>query len=296
MKFDKPACSLTELVAIWQARGLIVDDPERAVRLLAHINYYRLAGYLLPFETDHATHQVRAGTRLEAVLDLYTFDRELRLMMLDALERIEVSLRTQWAFHIAHKLGPHGYLDPLNARSTGEFAKHLARLADDVARSKEVFCQHYRGKYSDPDLPPTWMACEVMSLGQLSQWYALLRPMSVRKEIARTYDLDQQVLESALHHLTYVRNLCAHHSRLWNREFVVTWQLPRKGATSLVSALGVPGSRRLYNTLCLTRYLLDIASPGHSWKERIEALMDRHLPDLAAMGYPEDWRARALWQ
>ncbi|MEW6168107.1 MAG: Abi family protein [Pseudomonadota bacterium] len=62
----------------------------------------------------------------------------------------------------------------------------------------------------------------MLSLGQLSRWYQLLRPISLRSKIARTYGLDQQVLESLLHHLTYIRNLCAHHGRVWNRELTIT--------------------------------------------------------------------------
>jgi abortive infection bacteriophage resistance protein len=296
MKFDKPALSFEQQLDRLIERGLQVDDRARALHYLSHINYYRLAGYLLPFEQDHASHTLRPGTTLNCVLSLYNFDRELRLLVLDAMERIEVSLRTAWAYYVAHSVSPHGYLDHSHAGSSKGFAEQLGKLERDLARSSETFVKHHRGKYTQPDLPPIWAACEVMSLGQLSRWYELLHPAALRKLVAKPYGLDQQVLASALHHLTYVRNLCAHHARLWNREFVVTWKLPNKGLPMLQAAIDDRGSRQIYNSLCLVAHLMTVISPSSSWRRRLADLIDGHQPDLAAMGMPADWRERTLWR
>jgi abortive infection bacteriophage resistance protein len=296
MKYDKPALSFEQQLDKLTGRGLIVDDRERALRYLSHINYYRLAGYLLPFEQDHATHTLKPGTTLDAVVGLYSFDRELRLLVLDALERVEVSVRTSWAYHLAHAVSPHGYLERSHAASAKRFAQQLGKLEREIERSSEAFINHNKTKYTDPDLPPTWVACEVMSLGQLSQWYTLLRPLSLRKPIAKAYGLDQQVLESVLQHLTYVRNICAHHARLWNREFVLTWKVPRKGAPDLLAAMADRESRRLYNSLCLIAHLIGVISPGSTWRQRLCTLIAEYKPELEAMGFPPDWQSRSLWQ
>lgn len=296
MKYSKPALSFEQQVQLLASRGLQIDDLQRAAHYLAHINYYRLAGYCLPFEADHATHQFRPGVCFDDVIALYVFDRELRLLVLDAIERIEVSVRTQWAYHFAHAVSPHGYLDAQHAHSMRQYARQLAILATEVDGSKEAFVAHHRNKYDDPDMPPVWVACEMLSLGQLSQWFTLLKPMALRKRMSRCYRLDQQVLQSALHHLTYVRNICAHHARLWNREFVVTSSLPRKGVPLLISAIADRDSRQLYNTLCLIVHLMDCINPGHSWRERLGKLIAEHKPDLNAMGFPSDWATRDLWK
>lgn len=276
-------------------RGLIVTDREKALHYLSHINYYRLAGYVLPFEADHARHVIRGGTRFDDVINLYVFDRELRLLVLDALERVEVSVRTQWAYHLSHATHAHGYLDVTNATSAKTYTRQLALVERAVDRSREVFIKHHKEKYTSPDLPPTWVACEVMSLGEISQWYGLLNPIALRKRIAAAYGLDQQVLGSALRHLSYVRNICAHHSRLWNREFVITFKAPRKGAELLRKALPMGESRQLYATACLLVYLLDRISPRHSWPRRLAGLIDEYKVDTGAMGFPKDWRTHALW-
>lgn len=296
MKYSKPALTFEQQVRLLESRGLHIDDPQGAAHYLSHINYYRLAGYCLPFEANHATHQFRPGVCFEDVIGLYVFDRELRLLVLDAIERIEVSVRTQWAYHFAHAVSPHGYLKAEHAHSMRQYARQLAILAAEVDGSKEAFVAHHRHKYDDPDMPPVWVACEMLSLGQLSQSFTLLRPMALRKRISKCYQLDQQVLQSALQHLTYVRNICAHHARLWNREFVLTSSLPRKGLPQLTSAIEDRESRQLYNTACLIVHLMDCINPGHSWRERLRALLAQHKPDLAAMGFPSDWESRDLWK
>lgn len=296
MKHDKPALTFEQQLDRLIKRGLEVPDRAQALHYLSHINYYRLAGYLLPFEADHASHLLRPGTTFNTLLQLYSFDRELRLLVLDAMERIEISLRTSWAYHVAHSVSPHGYLEHSHAASAKRFARELAQLERELDRSNERFVEHNRSKYTHPDLPPTWVACEVMSMGQLSRWYALLHPYSLRKRIARPYGLDQQVLESVLHHLSYVRNVCAHHARLWNREFVVTWKVPHKGAKPLLDAVVDRASNRLYNSLCLLVWLLDGISPGHGWRKRLRSLLEEFEPDRAAMGFPKRWDAFELWK
>ena len=295
MKYEKPPKTFAEQVDLLLSRGLLIPDRQLVEHYLSHLNYYRFAGYLLPFEQDHSTHQLKAGTTFEDVLNLYVFDRELRLLLLDAIERIEVSVRTQWAYHVSHATNAHGYLSATNVSSARQFARQLGVLERELDRSSETFIKHFREKYDDPNLPPIWAACEVMSLGQLSNWYAMLRPISIRKRISQVYLVDQQVLESALHHLSYVRNICAHHSRLWNREMVITFSVPKR-PQKLRAAIVASRDRRLYNTLCLIVHLMDCISPGHQWRTRLLELLAAHYVSCEPMGFPADWGSYDLWQ
>lgn len=106
LPFPKPATTYAEQVSILQQRGIRVDDQASAEFSLQHLNYYRLSAYWLPFEVSHNPHEFHLGTRFDEVLNLYVFDRNLRLLVLDAIERIEVSARSQWAYHLAHRHGP----------------------------------------------------------------------------------------------------------------------------------------------------------------------------------------------
>lgn len=290
--FTKPATTYSEQVTLLQQRGMIIDNPAEAAFYLQHINYYRLGAYWLPFEYDHSTHQYKPGTRFSDVLNLYIFDREFRLLILDAIERIEVSARSQWAYYMAHNHGPHSHLDSSLAYKQDHWQKNLKTLTDEVRRSEETFIQHMKSTYEEP-LPPVWAACEVMSLGLLSRWYNALKPMKTRSAIASAYGVDQKSLQSWLHHLSVVRNFCAHHSRLWNRKFSIIPDVP-KNKPALLAQEFVP-SRKIYNTCLIILHCLDLIAPNHHWRSRFKELITRHGIDVGMMGFPCDWEQRGPW-
>ncbi|MGP0014472.1 Abi family protein [Pseudomonas sp.] len=292
--FSKRPTSFPEQVQLLQQRGMTISDPVQTEFYLQQLNYYRLGAYWLPFEDDHAKHRFRAGTSFEDVLNLYVFDRELRLLLLDAIERIEVSVRTQWAYQLAHSHSPHAHLDPSLAFRTDRWQNNLDKLSDEVRRSDEVFIRHLLDTYSER-LPAVWAVCEVMSLGLLSRWYNNLGPMRTRRAIAASYGLDEKVLESWLRHLSLVRNTCAHHSRLWNRDFTITPAVPRSKPSGLPQQFS-KHSRKIYNTLVILLYLMDGIAPQHHWRQRLKALICNHGIPVAAMGFPANWQQLPIWQ
>ncbi|WP_339798104.1 Abi family protein [uncultured Hyphomonas sp.] len=299
MKFTKPALSIADQIALLERRGMTVPDRARAEHYLRHISYYRLRAYWLPFETPaevNGDHAFREGASFDDAVSLYVFDRQLRLLVMDAVERIEVSFRGTWAHHLAMKYGPHGYIDGTLYGRQDHYAKALAGLIEEIDRSRDTFIEHYRQKYDDPELPPIWMAAEVMSLGQLSKWLGNLKLRSDRQAIAKPYGLDEKVLVSAAHHIAHVRNICAHHGRLWNKQFTVTMKLPQYPA-SLKLAINPTTERRLYNTLAAIGYLIGIIASGSDWRRNLINLIDEYpLADTAAMGFPANWRDMAAWR
>lgn len=275
---------------------MAVPDRDCARHYLAHLNYYRLGAYWLPFEANHAPHAFRPGTSFDDVIELYVFDRELRLLVMDAIERLEVSVRARWAYHLAHVHGTHAYLDAVIFQDRDKYERCLSSLKEEVERSKEVFVSHYQKTYDDPPLPPVWAVVEVMSLGQLSMWYKNLKYRHDRNTIATVYGLDETILVSFLHHLTIVRNLCAHHSRLWNRRFGFQAKMPKHSAP-LAQSLNLAQPKQIYTTLVMLEYLMNIISPHHHWKNRLLELFEHHpIAIPAAMGFPDDWRTRPVWK
>lgn len=301
MKFGKPALSLDDQLALLEARGMAVPDREAARHALAHGNYYRLRGYWLILEVkqDDGSHRFRDGSDLTTVLAISQFDESLRSLVTEAAAKVEVSVRTQFAYHISNIHGPHSYLDQALFHDPLKHARCLESLHEEIMRSHEVFIGHYLGKYTDPPLPPLWAACEVMSLGSLSKWYENLDARSDRKQIADAYDMDERTLSSFLHHLTTLRNICAHHCRLWNRRFTVTMQVPRNRPIVGVRAFqqGNENERRVYNSLTMLGHMMNVILPGNDWLQRVRRLVESsaHI-DVAAMGFPNDWRTRQLWR
>lgn len=292
--FNKPPTTYAEQIKLLQQRGMLIQDTDEAAFYLQHLNYYRLGAYWLPFEAEHASHRFIEGTTFSDVLNLYIFDRELRLLVLDAIERIEVSVRSQWAHELAHRHGTHAHLDGALAKNPFYWQTNLDKLRLEVQRSKETFMQHLLTTYSE-SLPPVWAVCEVMSLGLLSAWYSNLKPLQTRRAIASPFDLDERTFQSWLHHLSLIRNLCAHHARLWNRQFTVTPQVPARKPVRLQNEF-VRGSRKLYNTLLILAHAMDVIAPGHHWRSRLKNLVSKHAIPVAAMDFPSDWNQRTIWQ
>ena len=133
-----------------------------------------------------------------------------------------------------------------------------------------------------------------MSLGLLSSWYDNLKPSATRVAISNAYQVDESVLSSWLRHLTLVRNICAHHGRLWNRKFVLIPQLPRSKPAGLGLQF-IPGSRKIYNTTVLTLHLLSLIVPKSKWKQRLLAELTSGCLAPSGMDFPRDWQTRPIW-
>lgn len=297
--FAKPVLTVAQQLALLQAEGMAVADPVRAEHWLRHVSYYRLSAYWLPFEhaKGHAGPRFSPGATFETASALYEFDRQLRLLVLSAIERIEVAVRGSWAYELAQHSGSHGYLNAALYSDRRQFHENLARLAREVGTSPETYIAHYRDTYDDPAMPPVWMVAEMMSFGQLSRWYSLLDDRALRSAIAKPFGMTETVLVPLLKHLSTVRNTCAHHGRLWNRGFLIRMKLPQKPAPlAMTLEPPPPGPARIYNSLVLIRHLLTQIDPASNWGTELKLHLATHpTGDLAAMGFPLGWVTRPLW-
>ena len=297
MRFDKPPLTYEQQLDQLIQRGMQCTDRNKALHYLAHLNYYRLVAYWRPFEKGDADHRFQPDVSFDNALNLYVFDRELRLLVMDAIERIEVSVRTAWAYHLSHEYGPHAHLDPEHFRNHHQsgwvYPQAFEKLKAETRRSRERFVVHLRNKYSEP-VPPTWAVVEIMTIGQLSKWVGNLKLRRDRNAIARCYDMDERIFCSFLHHLTIVRNTCAHHARLWNRDFNLVFGLPSGRPTIVVSSFH-SGDKRVYNTLVMLAYLMDVISRHHHWKHRLRDLIEKHRINTRAMGFPENFEVLDIW-
>lgn len=292
---DKPALTIPGQIERLRQRGMRVADGALAAHYLGHLNYYRLRGYWMHFECQGPGEEERfsPGTTLDEVIRLYDFDRRLRLEINDAIERVEVSLRARWAYVLGHHDSCVAHRNP---DLFNEYHPTLlGKLEKLYGERNENFLARYLTRNEEP---PIWAACEVLSLGELSKWLSSIVDWRLRAEIAKPYGIHERVLLSFVRHLHYVRNICAHHGRLWNRNLSVhTFAMPKR-PQGLVDQLQHLPSRRnqIYNVLALLAWIMRIVSPGSAWHTRIRTLLEER-PDLwVGMGVPEDWRGFELWQ
>jgi len=298
MKYTKLPLPIENQIDLLISRGMVIPDWDRAFRYLSHISYFRLRGYWIPFETpdNGKDHHFKEGTSFDDVLDLYIFDRKFRLLMLEAIERVEISFRAHFANELGVCYGSHFYLDGKYIHSTRIHSGLIASLQTEIDRSTELFIAHYKKTYDNPPLPPVWAAAEVMSFGQLSLWFKNLKTRSDRNRVGKPYGIDEIILQSFMHHLTFIRNITAHHGRLWNRRMTITMKLPKR-PKALAVMFNSKTDRYIANTVIMLGYFLKLISPGTTWPERMRNLIqDASGIRPAAMGFHENWKDLSLWK
>jgi len=124
-----------------------------------------------------------------------------------------------------------------------------------------------------------------------------LKNCDAKKNVASHFAIDEQVLTSWLESLSYVRNACAHHMRLWNRKLPRTPIIPSNPKLDwLVENPSTDKQNRIYLSLCVISYLLSSISPGNSFAKKITDLLNKY-PALPKhyMGFTENWDKEKLW-
>lgn len=296
MKYDKPPLTFEQQADLLIFRGLSADRDVLISRLRA-VNYYRLSGYLYPFRESDTL--IKAGTTLDIVWHHYTFDRQLRMVVMDGVERVEVAVRTQLAYSFAHHCGPFAYSDPKNLPGLDAIAhkRWLDELEKETDRSTEPFIKHFQRQYGDVHSTlPLWMLVEVMSFGKTLTFFKGVH-RDLQKEVAVVYGLPSEVLHSWLRSLNAVRNICAHHGRLWNRVLGYKPKLPNpKKYPQWHEPVAIPQDK-VFAILTILRYLLRLVAPTTGWEERVRKLL-KDNPDISisAMGFPEKWNDSPLWK
>jgi len=296
--YTKPPLSIDEQIAHLRRCGLVIPDEVLARHYLKYVSYYRLSAYWLPFKQKQISsnqQDFKQGTTFRDVVSLYVFDRELRLLVADAIERIEIAIRGIWAYHMAMVYGSHGYLSFNIYKNRKHFDASLILLKKELENSTETFIRHYLKKYKTPSESPIWVVSEILSFGQLSKWISNLRRPRDRWLIAREFHLDEDVFISAMRQLAHIRNICAHHGRLWNKRLTTEMKRP-KHPVSLGVSVNEKTPKNIYNSLCMMQHLLQVTSPSNKWGLRLEDLLTRANIDVGLMGFPYNWKALPLWK
>jgi abortive infection bacteriophage resistance protein len=297
VKYTKPPLTIADQVALLQSRGM-EGDPDRIARRLNVVNYYRLSGYWYPFRNEDDSFY--PGTHIDEVWSRYMFDRKLRLLVMDAIERIEVAVRTQIAYHQSREFGPFGYIErpeALPIRVNPDRTELTDWIRKDVDRSRETFMLHFKKKYgTDHAFPPIWIATEVLSFGTVVALYRR-SPKWIQKNIAKEFGVPSVAFQSWLLTLNTIRNYCAHHSRLHNRVFTLKPEIPPIHAIPDWHEPFVISNDRVFAILSICRHIMKIIAPNSRWAFRVVELIDNHpsIP-LEVMGMPTNWREHALWR
>jgi len=279
---NKPPTTFQDQLALLTQRHVTVKDPRFALSILMNLNYYRFTGYLLPFKTPDNTYL--AGTSFERVVQIYEFDRKLRNLLIGMLESVEIRLRTQISYYFAHKYGGLGYLEPAyfrNERVHQKFLESIQSALKDAHKHRELFAVHHFEKYQGHF--PIWVAVEVMSFGTLSKFYMNMHGPD-RSAIAKgVYKIPHQYLGSWLECLVYVRNMCAHYTRLYDKELKIK--------PLLFSDSDLNNDRLFAAAFICKRLFEPITEWNNTFLLNLQSLIDQYQEDvdISRLGFPQNW-------
>ena len=294
--FQKPYRSAHDLVKLLQSRGLTISDSAKAESYLEYIGYYRLSAYMYPLlQMPKELHRYKPHSSFSQVMMLYRFDKKLRLLIFNEIEKIEVAVRSAIVNIGSEMTGnPFWMTDSSNFIDTQKFHRTMDLIDAELHHSREDFIVHFKQTYSDA-YPPAWILAEVLPFGVITNIYSNLKTARIKKSIARRFGLQMAPFESWLTIVTLTRNSCCHHARVWNKQNTIRPMIPNHMIGNWITL--PTDALRIYFNLCIIKYFLNIISPSNDMKAKLDTLLDTY-PDIdtAAMGFPRDWEEEPLWQ
>lgn len=299
--FVKQPTTIPEQIEILKSRGLIIDNEELAILYLSNVSYYRLGEYWYSMQSDKENHIFKDGAVFSDVIFLYEFDRELKILLFDVIERIEISLRTKLIYHLSHEYDPWWFQNFDLFSDSLALTKTLANIEEEISRTKEKYIkEHFKKHKDDQRFPPSWKTLEQTSFGSLSKLYGNLKNTIKSKDtIAKELGaVNHTYLPSWLQSIAQIRNYCAHHSRLWNKNLPGSPKLLSKPPYNWIEEVPKQHEfQNLYIHLCLMKYLLNIIIPKNDFTVRLSELLTKYPSvDPNALGMKPNWENEKLWK
>lgn len=315
MVYPKAAVTPQEQVALLKSRGMVFASEAAAATLLDNIGYYHLGFYWFnrrqkanpkDSKDNNRRDQFRRNTCFEKVIALYEFDRQLKQYIWQAIEKLEISFKAWWAdeFSRRHKdslfyTNPN-YHNPASGKKT--FQASIATIGQKFKDSREPFIENFKRRAPENALPEAWIITEVLPFGDFLYCLHFLKK-DHQEFFAHLYsdDKEKDFLKAGdfikiLSQLRIVRNICAHHGRLWNYSFRYQALLRPDTSLLLKEAWSDQGSKRIYNLLCSIVYLLRSIDSKQTWRQRFIGFIQQHEAYTHPMGFPAKWKTMPLWR
>ena len=295
--FLKTYSSLAQLIELLESRGLYLEDKVKTESYLNSIGYFRLSAYTYPLLAEpKSEHRYKPNASFSKVLNLYRFDRKFRILLFNEIEKIEVAIRSTIV-----NTGCEHYSDVFWMTKSKNFfnqqhvTKYINDLKFEIHKSSEDFIIHFVNKYNE-QFPPSWCVAEILSLGTLCHLYKNISDRQLRKSIALKFGLQPAVFESWILTIAGVRNICCHHSRIWNKVFKLKPIAPNKTTFAWLNSNNSVEIQKVYYRICIIKYLLQTISPNNTLKAKLLKLLGEFPEtDIFAMGFTPNWEQEPLW-
>ena len=317
--YNKPWKSLDEQLDIMLSRGLLLDDypREKAINKLQYIGYYRLSGYAFLFKNNPTTDNFAPNTTFKDLIECYKFDRKLKLLLLDGIEKIEIALRANMAYILSEispfyinenrffnlgqyirKPNPRMKVKPFTVQDSITIIRQNINGFISRSREFEPSISHLLAKYSPPY--PLWIEIQVFDFGTLSNLYAILNINEAKKISAEFGVVSPKIFASWIQIIKILRNICAHHARLYGRKFTQTpAPVTNLSAFQWLNLWNgkVVKYDHLFYQICIIHHLLQSCNIKSAWEKNIKDLI-KNFPKISSnkftsiediLGCGENW-------
>ena len=294
--FQKTHTNAHDLVRLLQSRGLSVNDTAKAESYIEYIGYYRLSAYMYPLlQIPKEQHRYKPNTSFSQVMMLYRFDKKLRLLIFNEIEKIEVAVRSAIVNAGCEMTNdPFWMTDSRNFIDARKFQHTMDLINTELRRSREDFIVHFKETYSDP-YPPAWILAEVLPFGVITNIYSNIKAPRIKKRVSQKFGLQVAPFESWLTIVALTRNSCCHHARVWNKQNTIRPMMPNRMSGRWITLQTNP--MRTYFDLCIIKYFLNVLSPQNDMTDKLKTLLISSPGiDAVAMGFPRGWESEPLWQ
>lgn len=273
-----------EQIELLKATGIQIKDDEYCKSCLNYVGYYRLFAYVKPLISSTENKIIP----FDHVWDLYIFDRKLRLLVIDAIERIEVAFRVSISEVMSGKHGAFWYTQRVHFKRPEWHGEFMAKVSELIRQFKHPLIKHFYRTYTNSKFPPSWLITECLTFGTWSKVFDNLKLRSDRIAIANRLDMKLMELLSWIKCLTELRNICAHHQRLWNHFFR---HIPKNAPAQHCQ------QHHFYQQLYIVVVMLEKIAPKSDWKKRMYFLLEeyKHLPIHGKMGFSANWSSDPIW-
>lgn len=296
MKYPKRPYSSQEHIALLEERGLKIPSQERAERYLDNVGYFRLTGYMFHLQTTDGNHKFFSEASFDDIINLYQFDKKLRAIVIEYMERIEIAVKAKLTNKYSLRDGFFWYTKKELYADANIYMTVNEKIAKAFAQPQEGFLKAYKFKYPSEPSPPSNMALETLTLGNLSRLYKGLDNNEIKIEIATEFGLASSTLTSWLIYLTNVRNICAHHSRLWNKKITADRpSIPNRKNYKFNGTMTNDFNTTMYGVISIMNRLLLSFNPDNRFILKIEKLIAEYAIDTFFMGFPANWKTDAHW-
>lgn len=287
---DKNFTTIEQQIAILKSRGLTIPDEEKARDFLIRNNYYRVSGYSLTLRSHDIFFP---SANFQNIIDIYEFDHEMRHILLNYINKIEVTVKSIYSYEFTKTHGPTGYRTSVYFSNLKEYARIINKAEEQKERrhSHEAYLKHFIDDLNQE--VPLWAYVELLTISDISCLYSISESnikTSVANALGLTLKNGPELLGKFMHSMTIIRNLCAHGSRLYNRLFEQKPSL-NKRELALLRELpdGTKDNAHLFGFILIAKRLLK-SDEFRAMKNEIINLKQKYpFVDLKYYGFCDNW-------